>query len=171
MLATEMSHPFRLSLQTRLPALRSQSVQLRSSFFAKPYYITSALPGSSDVSWASRIGEGLFISNLAQQRNFTSTTRQLKKGKGGSTDTPIDPLDVTSLKAKVDEITEKLRTDLSKLRGGGRFDYAIVEQLRVQPQKGVKETVKLGTLAQVIPKSRFLNVVVGDPEVLLLSAT
>ena len=160
-----MSLSLRLSLQTQLPALRSQLIQLRSSSITKTCCFTSVVSGSHEDDWASPFAGGSFTSSISQQRKFTSTIQRLKKAKHEDSESPTNPLDVTSLKAKVDEAIEKLRTDLSKLRGGGRFDFAVVEQLRVQPQKGVKGTVKLGTLAQVIPKSRFLNVVVGDPEV------
>ena len=104
-----------------------------------------------------------------QRRNFTRTNRSLQKAKFGAKEswTQIDPLDVTELKSNIGRVIEQLKTDLSKLRGGGRFDHAVVEQLRVELQKGSKETVKLGTLAQIVPKSRFLNVVVGEPEVSL----
>ena len=173
LLATEMSQPFRLSVRIRSSAFRGQLLESRSFPLARPCCVPSASPGSSKVSRASISvsTEGFFTINpRSQQRTFKSTARNSKKPKTGYTDAPIDPFDVTGLKAKVEEINEKLRIDLSKLRGGGRFDHTVVEQLRVQAQKGKKETVKLGTLAQVIPKSRLLNVVVGDPEVFFLAS-
>ena len=100
-----------------------------------------------------------------QSRTFTSTSSHPSKTKHRKTLNKSDPFDVTQLQADIDQTIEQLKTDLAKLRGGGRFNHDVVEALRVQPLKSSKETVKLGNLAQVLPKSRYLHVVVGEPEV------
>lgn len=55
-----------------------------------------------------------------------------------------------------------MKNDLSKLRAGGRFNPEAVESLRVQPDKNDKQTIKLSDLAQVIPKGRTVQVLVGE---------
>lgn len=58
---------------------------------------------------------------------------------------------------------------MSKLRAGGRFNPETIEGLRVNIPTGgggSKETVRLGSLAQVIPKGgRAVTVLVGEEEV------
>jgi len=56
-----------------------------------------------------------------------------------------------------------LKDDLSQLRQGGRFNPQVLENLRVQLKQG--GAVKLGDLAQVVPKGRIVQVVVGEQEV------
>jgi ribosome recycling factor len=62
---------------------------------------------------------------------------------------------------------EKLTHDLSQLRSGGRLNPDIVESLKVQigTARDGKETVRLGDIAQVVPKGRTLNVMVGEQDV------
>jgi ribosome recycling factor len=63
-------------------------------------------------------------------------------------------------------VLEKLKDDLSKLRTGGRFNPEILESLRVQLNKDVKGTERLGDLAQVLPKGgRSLMLLVGEKDV------
>lgn len=62
---------------------------------------------------------------------------------------------------------EKLTHDLAQLRSGGRLNPDIVESLKVQlgtAGQG-KETVRLGDIAQVVPRGRVLNVICGDDAV------
>lgn len=77
-----------------------------------------------------------------------------------------DPFDFTALEADIAAVLERLKADLAKLRAGGRFNPEVLENLRVQPDKSDKQTVKLSDLAQVIPKGRVVNVLVGEKEVL-----
>ena len=58
-----------------------------------------------------------------------------------------------------------MRDDLSKLRAGGRFNPEVLEDLRVQPDKNNKQTVKLSDLAQVILKGRTVQILVGEKDV------
>lgn len=65
---------------------------------------------------------------------------------------------------------EQLTHKLSQLRGGGRLNPDVVESLKVQlgsaGRDGTgKETVKLGDIAQVVPRGRMLNVICGEAEV------
>jgi len=74
--------------------------------------------------------------------------------------------DFSPLETKILEAIERLTHDLSKLRAGGRFNPENLETLKVSLGKaGSKENVKLGDLAQVIPRGRNISVVVGDVDV------
>ncbi|KAJ5753851.1 uncharacterized protein N7511_008004 [Penicillium nucicola] len=63
-----------------------------------------------------------------------------------------DPFDLSQLHSGISTTVARLKDDLSKLRAGGRFNTAILENLKVQLSKESKESVKLGDLAQVVPK-------------------
>jgi ribosome recycling factor len=62
---------------------------------------------------------------------------------------------------------EHLTHDLSQLRAGGRLNPEIVESLKVQlgTAREGKQTVRLGDIAQVVPKGRLLNVMLAEQEV------
>jgi ribosome recycling factor len=82
--------------------------------------------------------------------------------------TPTDEAyDVSGLEAQILKAMEKLTHDLSQLRSGGRLNPDIVESLKVQigTARDGKETVRLGDIAQVVPKGRTLNVMVGEQDV------
>ncbi|CAP98309.1 hypothetical protein E8E15_002662 [Penicillium rubens] len=63
-----------------------------------------------------------------------------------------DPFDLSQLHNGISTAVARLKDDLSKLRAGGRFNTAVLESLRVQLSKDSKDSVKLGDLAQVVPK-------------------
>ncbi|PGH33652.1 ribosome recycling factor [[Emmonsia] crescens] len=80
-----------------------------------------------------------------------------------------DPFGFTQLENDIAGAVQRLKDDISKLRAGGRFNPEAIESLRVAVTKGdgkgSKETVKLGELAQVIPKGgRMLTILVGEEE-------
>lgn len=58
-----------------------------------------------------------------------------------------------------------MRDDLSKLRAGGRFNPELLENLRVQPDKSSASKVRLSDVAQVVPKGRTVQVLVGEKDV------
>ncbi|KAF4555890.1 Ribosome recycling factor-like protein [Elsinoe fawcettii] len=115
---------------------------------------------------------------LFYPRLFSTTrTCRKKKSKGGSAtdDAPAkndkssksapvdDPLDFTQLEQDLAQTTEKLKSDLSKLRSGGRFNPQVLEILRVQPEKDNKTTYPLQDLAQMIPRGgREIQILVND---------
>lgn len=79
--------------------------------------------------------------------------------------TPTDEIyDMGELESSILKAMEKLTHDLAQLRSGGRLNPEIVESLKVQlgtAGQG-KETVRLGDIAQVVPRGRVLNVICGD---------
>lgn len=122
--------------------------------------------------------------HTATIRAFSNTTPTYKKGgkaareasrsdssSSSSSAAPAtavgseDPFDFSALESDINDAVEKLKTDLSQLRQGGRFNPQVLESLRVQLKQG--GPVKLGDLAQVVPKGRVVQVVVGEQEVRL----
>ncbi|KAJ5545323.1 hypothetical protein N7535_006294 [Penicillium sp. DV-2018c] len=63
-----------------------------------------------------------------------------------------DPFDLSQLHNGISTAVARLKDDLSKLRAGGRFNTTLLESLRVQLSKDSKDSVRLGDLAQVVPK-------------------
>ncbi|KAI9934392.1 hypothetical protein ASPWEDRAFT_116622 [Aspergillus wentii DTO 134E9] len=93
----------------------------------------------------------------------TGTELDTKSPKGGVVSD--DPLDLSQLQVGITTAVSRLKDDLSKLRVGGRFNTGAIETLRVQLNKGSKEVVKLGELAQVIPKGgRMVAILVAEEE-------
>ncbi|KAF1936141.1 ribosome recycling factor [Clathrospora elynae] len=79
--------------------------------------------------------------------------------------TPTDEAyDVSGLEAHILQSIEKLTHELSQLRSGGKLNPDIVESLKVQLGTAGhgKESVKLGDIAQVVPRGRVLNVICGE---------
>ncbi|KAF2221865.1 ribosome recycling factor-domain-containing protein, partial [Elsinoe ampelina] len=109
-------------------------------------------------------------------RQFSTTQTCLKKkSKGNTDDTPSkkdkspaptssdDPFDLTTLEDDLSKTTDKLKSDLSKLRSGGRFNPQVLETLRVQPEKDVKTSYPLQDLAQIIPRGgREIQILIND---------
>jgi ribosome recycling factor len=74
------------------------------------------------------------------------------------------------LETQILKAMEKLTHDLSQLRGGGKLNPEIVESLKVQlgtTSGQGKESVRLGDIAQVVPRGRMFNVVCGEEAVIL----
>jgi hypothetical protein len=94
-------------------------------------------------------------SKSASEVNYSQTNAALE-----------DPLDLTQLEHGIAAAVSRLKDELSKLRIGGRLSTETLEILRVQLSKGSKETVKLGELAQVVPKGgRMVTVLVSEESV------
>ena len=77
-----------------------------------------------------------------------------------------DPYDLSKLQDGISTALSQLKDDLAKTRVGGRFNTESIESLRVRPHKGSKESVKLGDLAQVVPKGgRMVTVLASEEDV------
>lgn len=123
------------------------------------------------------VQEPLAIGANATRLFTSSAPLSKKKDKGGkrsndivTTDTspPSDPFDLTQLHNGIADALARFKDDLSKLRSGGRLNPEVIENLRVHLVKGSKETVKLGELAQVVPKGgRSVAIIVGEEDVSL----
>lgn len=79
---------------------------------------------------------------------------------------PEDPFDLSQLQDDIAATVSRLKDDLSKLRAGGRLSTETIEGLWVQLSKGSKDSVRLGELAQVVPKGgRMVTVFVAEEDV------
>lgn len=122
------------------------------------------------------------VTNVQTARCFTESQSLYKKKEKHTKAAPLtddkaqppsrgansgdDPLDLTHLQDRIAAAVSKLKDDLSKVRVGGRFNTEMLESLRVQPSKTSKETVKLGELAQVVPKGgRTVSVLAAEEDV------
>jgi ribosome recycling factor len=77
-----------------------------------------------------------------------------------------DPFDLSQLHNGISTAVARLKDDLSKLRAGGRFNTTLLESLRVQLSKDTKDSVKLGDLAQVVPKGgRMVTLLAAEEDV------
>lgn len=115
---------------------------------------------------------------LPNHRSFSTTPSLLKKGGKAARDESKaqassqkdalpadDPNDFSALEADIAAAVERLKDDLSKLRAGGRFNPEVLENLRVQPDKNSGSKVKMSDVAQVVPKGRTVQVLVGEKDV------
>lgn len=124
--------------------------------------------------------KGLLYNPANKTRSLTSTTPLYKKKDKSkplpttapetntSKNVPLtdNPYDLSRVESGIANAVSRLKDNLSKLRAGGRFNTDIVENLPVHLKKGSKESVKLGELAQVVPKSgRMTTVLVSEEEV------
>lgn len=77
-----------------------------------------------------------------------------------------DPFDLSQLHNGISTAIARLKDDLSKLRAGGRFNTTVLESLRVQLSKDSKDSVKLGDLAQLVPKGgRMVTLLAAEEDV------
>jgi ribosome recycling factor len=114
---------------------------------------------------------------LNAPRNFSQTSIAYKKGgkatreeKNSSaaekSSAVEDPNDFSTLEAGIQKILTRLQHELSKLRTGGRFNPELLEGVRVQLKKDNKQSIRLGDLAQVVPKGgKSIVVLVGEADV------
>jgi hypothetical protein len=130
-------------------------------------YCTSILKKRSSSSYGQ----------ILQSRYFSHSPSWKKKKDKGKTGTetnavsatskaPEDPSDLSHLEAGIADALSQFKNDLSKLRAGGRFNPESIENLRVAIAKDRNETVRLGDVAQVVPKGgRTLTLLVNDEDV------
>lgn len=135
-----------------------------------------ALWSGRSTSFSRPTPQNYFLNSRAT-RNLTSSSVLHKKGgkttradssaKGSVSkdDSSTDPLDFAELQAGLAKAQNHLKEELSKLRAGGRFNPETLENIRVNVVKGSKDTERIADLAQVVPRGRVLNVIIGDKDV------
>ncbi|KAE8376181.1 ribosome recycling factor [Aspergillus bertholletiae] len=105
----------------------------------------------------------LLFKKKDRMKNSSSSSPDTKPPKAGVISE--DPYDLAQLHDGIAAAVCRLKDDLSKLRVGGRLNTDAIESLRVQLSKGSKETVKLGELAQVVPKGgRMVTVLASEDD-------
>lgn len=160
---------------------RSSSIISRKSALQTPFYSSLlALPRATAPGF--RLQPFSTTSNLSKKKDKGNkpSSRYSDSGSGntavdgaGRDADANDPFGFSQLENDIAVAVQRLKDDISKLRAGGRFNPEAIESLRVAVTKGdgkgTKETVKLGELAQVIPKAgRMLTILVGDQAVCIL---
>jgi hypothetical protein len=106
------------------------------------------------------------FSNSASLCKKKDTSRRLTGANTESSILSEDPYDLSSLEKGIVAAVARLKDELSKLRMGGRFNTESLEDLRVSLSKGSKETIRLGELAQVVPKGgRMITILASEEEV------
>ncbi|CUS07348.1 unnamed protein product [Tuber aestivum] len=114
---------------------------------------------------------------LLHQKPFTTTPRPLKKaaaksskahpyGENAQEKTRDSPFDYAahfeSLETQCVAHIDKLKTDIAKLRAGGRNDPGILENIQVVLDKSNGASASLRDIAHVLPKGRSLVVSVYE---------
>ena len=153
------------------PALLSPGVQLNKR-------LPSCNRGFAYYQHRQRLPARLHTTTLCPRRCFTSSPPLTKKkdktpkthssndSAKATSKVSDDPLDLSELHQGIENAIRRLGDDISKLSTGGRFNTEAIRSLRVHLVKGSKETVKLGELAQILPKGgRMVTVLAADEEV------
>lgn len=136
------------------------NIRSRDEVLVWPAFGSSSPSKPSTLSGSSRS----FATSQCFHKKGGKAARDEQKATGKEAPAE-DPSDFTSLESEIAATIEQLRNDLSKLRAGGRFNPEVLENLRVQPDKTNKQTVKLSDLAQVIPKGRTVQILCGEKDV------
>lgn len=76
----------------------------------------------------------------------------------------LDPFDHSDYKAAIKRAHEHLKSELAKIKAGGRSAESI-EGVKVRLVKEGKETVPLRDVASVVPRGRNVAVLVGEKDV------
>ena len=146
-------------LTTRLPfhAIRRPITPQTSRFLRFPSEAPSLLPRC-----------GLSSSPILYKKEKKSKI-PVRESKSPRLDDSIDdPGDHVQLRTRNAETLLRFQEDLSKLRAGGRFNTASLEELKVHVKKDSRDTVRLSDLAQVVPKGgRMVTVLAAEEEVSL----
>jgi len=102
-----------------------------------------------------------------KQKGGKQISRTVEKATARAEAAGNDPLDFSAMEMTISQAQDRMKDELSKLRSGGRFNHELLETLRVNLNKE-KDTVKLGDVAQVLPRGgRIIVVLVGENDVWL----
>ncbi|GIC92582.1 ribosome-recycling factor [Aspergillus udagawae] len=139
----------------------------------RSFYSANFSPAVLDASQPWRFPTPSKRFNLST-RSFSNSASLCKKKEkpqkltGANIESSIlseDPYDLSSLENGIVAAVARLKDELSKLRMGGRFNTEALEDLRVSLSKGGKETIRLGELAQVVPKGgRMVTILASEAE-------
>ena len=177
-----------ISLSTVPLLLKLYRPPLRS-FVCSSCLSKASTPGSKSLNFPTAYHNDLF-----QHKSFTTAPVRQKKtgGKQSSKQNSSraeqyvenshseDPGDFSALETEIRNIREGLREELKRIKAGG-IDIEAVEHLRVKlkdrggggakggrgskPRSGSDEEVRLGDIAQVVPRGRVVVVMVGEKDV------
>ncbi|KAL2361227.1 hypothetical protein RJZ56_005879 [Blastomyces dermatitidis] len=154
---------------------RSSVITSEKSTFQSSFYNSNPLTLPRTTAPSFRVQPFSTTSHLSKKKDKGNKASRNSDGGSGSGAAEAagldgdDPFGFSQLENDIAGAVQRLKDDISKLRAGGRFNPEAIETLRVAVSKGdgkgSKETVKLGELAQVIPKGgRMLTILVGEEE-------
>ncbi|KAL8918005.1 MAG: hypothetical protein Q9208_007603 [Pyrenodesmia sp. 3 TL-2023] len=174
-----------------LPPLARTSIRLSSSRSSSLYVCpqcSRSFPSLHHTPMIPLLPSSVSHSNHPQHphRTFTTTPQPLSKhgGKKASKNTVAhnaaktaddaadNPTDFSALEAQIAQIITGLREEIRRIKPGG-VDVQAVEDVRVtlkkggsadKGAKGGKDVVRIGELAQVVPRGRVLVLLVGEKE-------
>lgn len=169
-----------------LPPLARTSIRLSSPRSTSLYLCpqcSRSLPSLHHAPSIPLLPSSINHNSHTQQphRTLTTTPHPLSKhgGKKASKNTVShnaaktadddadNPTDFSGLEARIAEIVTGLREEIRRIKPGG-VDVQAVEEVRVTLKKGAKggkDVVRVGELAQVVPRGRVLVLLVGEKEV------
>ncbi|KAL4953108.1 ribosome recycling factor-domain-containing protein [Aspergillus filifer] len=118
----------------------------------------------AEVQWHMLRRSFSSSSILHKSKKRESTKQAGAEAKGSQANAALEEsLDLTQLDHGIATAVSRLKDELSKLRMGGRLSPETIENLRVRLDKETKETVKLGELAQIVPKGgRMVTILVSE---------
>ncbi|KAJ5612422.1 hypothetical protein N7510_005616 [Penicillium lagena] len=147
----------------RIVAQSSRALWLRVAIRARPIAVPEYLPHRPTLPQHSRS----FTHSPALYKKKDKPKRSAPpEPESTSNDSPSDdPFDLSQLHTGIAAAAARLKDDLSKLRAGGRFNTTTLEGLRVHLSKERNDSVRLGDLAQVVPKGgRTVTVLAADED-------
>ncbi|CAG8019364.1 unnamed protein product [Penicillium salamii] len=157
---------FELSLTTSQPTMQRITHSIRSIALRAPLRRTALQP----LPVLSRVhATPLNSRGFAHSPTLYKKKDKAKKGSDPEPEEAInaaeDPFDLSGLHNGISAAITRLKDHLSKLRAGGRFNTTVLEGLRVQLSKDSKDSIKLGDLAQVVPKGgRMVTLLAADED-------
>ncbi|OJD22714.1 hypothetical protein ACJ73_05938 [Blastomyces percursus] len=166
---TSTNGPLRALAAPMSSVITSRKSAFQSSFYNNPLTLPRTTASGFYVQPFSTTSQ---LSKKKDKGNKATRNSDSGSGSGAAEAAELDgddPFGFTQLENDIAGAVQRLKDDISKLRAGGRFNPEAIETLRVAVSKGdgkgSKETVKLGELAQVIPKGgRMLTILVGEEE-------
>ena len=166
---TQTNSPSRTSLLAASQAPSTATLPSASPRAQNPRL--QSRPFSTTSPWQKKGGKAAReasreTANASSSGSTSETSNSSNSNSSSGSGSSDDASDFSALEAEIQKAIEKLRGDLSKLRSGGRFNPDVLEALRVQLGKASGSAmVKLGDVAQVVPKGRVVQVLVGEQDV------
>lgn len=148
----EQCFPLRTVIPLRRATLRSRSTVSWNSFSAPANLNTTRCFVNSPALDKKKERQTKAISSVDDNLKASIRSTQVE-----------DPLDLAQLQDRIAATVSRLTDDLSKVRAGSRFHTEMLESLNVKLSKESKDSVKLGDLAQVVPKGgRMVSVLAAE---------
>lgn len=132
---------------------------------------TISLPSGLKLQYPPRNAGRSFHPTPIQLKKTSKVNRAQTRDSSPTPESAASPTDadkaydLSGLESKILKSIERFTHELSQLRAGGRFNPELLESLKVRPSKGSNETVRLGDIAQVVPKGRVISIIASEEDV------